>query len=101
MQAIKEGRKPAKVNRDNCKFGATEDLRRRWKDYCRTFKEKNIKFFSYVVILQFKKIEDELKAELSHHRVPGQNGRYTEWLKEIDPNEVVEKMLDVTKRRRT
>jgi hypothetical protein len=79
------------VNRDNCKFGKARSLRNRRKDYCKTFGEQyaNFQAIAAVSTRDLETAERLVAEQLRPYRIPGPSGRITEWMKGIEPTQVV------------
>ncbi|MFE8034042.1 GIY-YIG nuclease family protein [Thiohalocapsa marina] len=79
------------VNRDNCKFGKARSLRNRSKNYCKTFGARYANFLAIaaVSIQDLERAERLVAEQLRPYRICGPSGRITEWMKGIEPTQVV------------
>jgi hypothetical protein len=75
------------VTRANCKFGKARNLDARRKNYERTFRIENIRFFPIAEIEDIAGVERKVLARLRDFRVRGATGRKNEWLVGISPVE--------------
>ena len=76
------------VTRVNCKYGKAKNLRRRQRDYEKTFGTENVRFRYCAVTPHYADVETMVGARLLHYRIPGTTGRLTEWLQGISPESV-------------
>ena len=76
------------VTRANCKYGKAKNLRRRQRDYEKTFGTENVRFRYYAVTPHYANIETMVGARLLHYRIPGSTGRLNEWLQGISSESV-------------
>ncbi len=79
------------VNRDNCKFGKARSLRNRNKNYCKTFGARyaNFQAIAAVSIQDLETAERLVAEQLRPYRIKGPSGRITEWMKGIEPTQVI------------
>ncbi len=79
------------VNQDNCKFGKARSLRNRGKNYCKTFGARYATFqaIAAVSIQDLERAERLVAEQLRPYRIRGPSGRITEWMKGIEPTQVV------------
>ena len=76
------------VTRANCKYGKAKNLRRRQRDYEKTFGTEIARFRYYAVTPHYANIETMVGARLLHYRIPGTTGRLNEWLQGISSESV-------------
>jgi len=78
------------VNLLNCKFGQAKDLRRRMRDYERTFRGRAV-FEVLCETTRSSELESDLKRHFALFRMRGKSGRQHEWLQGIAPKEALER----------
>jgi hypothetical protein len=85
------------VNRDNCKFGKAQNLNGRKQNYRKTFGEHNVNFFPIAAVAfeELERAEQRVSEKLRLYRINGPSGRITEWMRGIEPMQVVRMALQV------
>ena len=77
-----------KANRSYCKFGKTENLRKRKNDYYKVFGKENVNFKPILSATEIFAIEKLLKNKLDIYRAISPLKRKTEWLQGIKGKEL-------------
>ena len=95
VQANRPGQAKAciAVTRANCKFGKTENLHRRRREYFRTFGEENVRFHVVAMFERPGAVEPLVAAILHRYRLRGRSNRLHEWLQGISAQEVEHAVL--------
>lgn len=81
----------ATVNRDNCKFGQARDFARRRGNYEDTFGASNVSFFVIAAVAEtdLDTAERCVLQQLTRYKIRGPSGYRLEWLKGINPEQVI------------
>lgn len=87
------GHKSILVNNQNCKFGKATCFQRRYKNYCKTFGDKNVTFIPVLFLNDIKMAEKLVLKQLNVYRIMGHTGRPNEWLQNIKVEQVIQIVL--------
>lgn len=77
------GRQGTLLCKGDVKFGKTENLESRYKNYLRTFGEGNFRFEPMIYTRNIDEIEKLIKLEVNKFRIMGIHNRRLEWLRGI------------------
>ena len=83
------------VNNENCKYGKSLNLRRRYLDYCRVFGVGRVIFDVIIETDKIHHYEQMLHECFRSFRMRGHTGRENEWLEDIDPVHALEKAKSI------
>lgn len=84
-----------KVNSRNSKYGIAQNLRSRYKSYCRTFGRERVQFAVLGLAAAPAAIESKLHQHFGKYRMRGLSGRQNEWLAGIDPDVAFQQALEI------